>query len=441
MERPIDDAAWIATRRDAAIRSLRGAISATGLLRRRDAFGWTVRPALGSILASPRLAAWDPEPDYFHHWVRDAAIVIRVLPDILSAVVPEQAVWWEAAFHDHLRFSLMITDPARPGLPKNPLAPTTRPDHRQYLRPDADLETLTGRQRMFETRCSPDGTPDLERWSAAQLDGPALRASACLSVIEALPRLSSPDADILISRDLAHVRATAGHPCIGPWEEPEVARHTFTLIAQWDALLRGADWSRARGDLADAAEMTTVAGNVAELIQTAADTGSPAWKDSVEAPAGQFDSAVILAILQAGHGDGPLGLAAPRTLGTVAVLEAQFASLYAINRDRHPPAMGRSTRDAFFGGNPWYPVTLGFADLHYRIAALTGDRAAFRKADGWMATIRAVAPPEGALPEQFDRTSGAPRSCLELSWSAAAFIAAAAAREAACQVIARNSGL
>jgi glucoamylase len=98
--------------------------------------------------------------------------------------------------------------------------------------------------------------------------------------------------------------------------------------------------------------------------------------------------------------------------------------------------VGRWAGDAYFGGNPWFPVTLGFAELHYRIAALSGDRRAFEKAEAWMALVEEVAPEGDALPEQFDRATGAPVSCLALTWSAAAFIGAATARFAARQAMA-----
>lgn len=137
---------------------------------------------------------------------------------------------------------------------------------------------------------------------------------------------------------------------------------------------------------------------------------------------------------------GPLACSAPRSLGTVAALMAQFGALYPLNAGRTVPAMGRSVGDVFFGGNPWLPVTLGFAELHYEIAAQAGDRAAFEKAEDWMSLLREVLPEGDALPEQIDRATGQPVSCLELSWSAAAFLGAAAARARAAQVIEVGAG-
>ncbi len=421
------DDAWVSARRSGAIRALRSAISATGLVHRRPAFGWTVRPAAGSILASPLPAAWDPEPDYFSHWIRDAAVAIRVLPEVLAAIAPEERPWWEQAFRDHVAFSLRIGEPGRRGPAANPLASTTQADHRQFLRPDEELAGLTGDAWLEEPRFAADGGPDLERWNRPQDDGPALRASACLAIAAACPALATPEVDTLIARDLAHVGRVAGRPCIGPWEEEPARRTGFTLIAEWDALDRGADWLDARGDGTAAAGLRTAAASVMGLIGETAENG--VWRESIEAAPGTLDSATILAIVHAGRTSGPMALTAERTRGTATALERLFAGLYPINAGRRVPAMGRFAADDFFGGHPWYPVTLGFAELHYRIAALTGSGADFARAEAWLDLIAEVAPEGDALPEQFDRTTGDPVSCRALTWSAAAFIAAAAARD------------
>jgi glucoamylase len=239
----------------------------------------------------------------------------------------------------------------------------------------------------------------------------------------------------LVRRDLEHLRRVAGRACIGPWEETPARRTTFTLIAEWDALDRGAAWMEAEGGPGDAAALRRAAEAVAGLIGTAHDDGGAAWRESVEAASGTYDAATVLAILHAGRESGPLGLDAEATQGTLGALEASFAALYPINRGRPVPAMGRWTEDLYFDGNPWFPVTLGCAELAYRIAALRMDAAAWEKAELWMALVEEVAPPGDALPEQFHRETGAPVSCPALTWSAAAFIGAASARDAAAQAL------
>lgn len=416
----VPDPEWLAAQRIASARAMRNACSATHLTRHRAGFGWTVRPAAGSILASPRVASWDPEPDYFHHWIRDSAIVLRAVPLAMDAD-PKARAFWLQFVRDFIEFSLHISDPARRGPARNPQRDVTQPDHAKFLRSDAELAALTGDAWLKEPRFAPDGTPDLEQWSRPQDDGPALRALAVLAVVAALPELGSARADALVARDLAHVRRVAGRPAIGPWEEEPARRTTFTLISQWDLLDRLGD---------------PLAAGVAALIQQAQHPASGGWRESIEDDA-RLDSATCLAILTAARSDGPFALTAPRTRATVAALEEAFATLYPISQKTDAIAIGRWAGDVYFDGNPWYPTTLGFAELHYRIAALTADRDAFAKAEAWMHLIQTVAPTPGPLPEQFHRSTGAPTSCLDLTWSAAAFLEAVAARDAALQAIPR----
>lgn len=416
----------VGRRRETAIGVLRTAVSATDLLRTRAGFGWTVRPAPGSVLASARIAAWDPEPDYFHHWVRDAAVVMRVVPDILEDAPPEEGRWWRRAFADYVAFSLAISDPDGAPVSANPLRQGTAEDHLQFLRPDAELRALRGAARLGEPRVAADGTPDPERWSRPQYDGPALRASGCLAICDRLPDLRTGQVETLVRRDLAYTAQVAGAACIGPWEEAPAARHSFTLIAQWDALMRGAHWSGLPE--AERALMQRQAGVAMAKLEALSDPESGAWRQSSASAPGVFDSATLLAILHAGRSDGPLAKTAPATQATVSVLEAQFGTLYPLNARGGAVAFGRWKDDAFFGGNPWLPITLGCAELHYEIAAETDDASAFERAEAWMALVLDHTSDAIPFPEQMDRVTGTPVSCLALSWSAAAFIGAAAAR-------------
>lgn len=429
------DPAWLAGRSRTAAAELRAATSATHLVRDRAGFGWRLSPARGSILASAKMDSWDPDPDYFHHWVRDAAIALAAVPMAMAAD-PDSLGFWRQAVADHIDFSLRISDPERWGPASNPLAAGTRPDHRAFLRPDAELAALSGARWLEEPRFAPDGTPDLENWSRPQDDGPALRASVLMTLRKVMPEAATAAADRLIARDLAHVLAIAGRPAIGPWEEGPARRTTFTLIAQWDALDRAATWADERGLPAE--PWRAAAEKAAAMVLKARDPASGAWRQSVEAPEGTLDSATVLAILHAGRATGPFALSAASTQATVAGLERTFSELYPINRGRSAPAIGRWQGDVYFGGNPWFPTTLGFAELHYRIAASTGDAVAFARAEAWMRLVEDVAPdPTAPLSEQFDRTTGAATSCPALTWSAAAFLGAATARDAAVQALAR----
>ncbi|WP_172329960.1 glycoside hydrolase family 15 protein [Mangrovicoccus sp. HB161399] len=420
----------IATARAAAARSMARAISATGLSQHRAGFGWHVVPARGSVLASIRPDHWDPEPDYFHHWVRDAAIIARAMPLAMAADGDREG--WMARLNDYIAFSLRISDPARRGPAANPLRPTTDAEHLQFLRPDAELAALHGSAWLEEPRCAADGGPDLERWARPQDDGPALRARSLLALLEALPGLDGAEAGLLLRRDLSHLLEVAGRPAIGPWEEEPPRRCSFTLIAQADALERGADWARGR-DPRFAAALRAKSGELTVLLRQAEEPDG-SLRESIEMP-GRHDIGTVMALLDVGRRDGPLALDGRWMAATVAALEAVFSEIYPINAGRAVPAMGRWREDVFFGGNPWYPCTLACAELDYRLAAMHRDRTRFGRGEARMQMVLDLAPEGDALPEQFDRLTGAPRSCPALTWSSAAFLQAAEARDLACQAL------
>ncbi|MEM8854644.1 MAG: glycoside hydrolase family 15 protein, partial [Pseudomonadota bacterium] len=223
---------WLAAQERHSANALAAAVSAVHLAHQRPAFGQTVRPARGSILASTVPALWDPEPDYFYHWLRDGAVVMlaaRLLPD-----VPE----WRTRFADYVAFSHTIA--TRPGPSANPWRSTTIPTARKFLREDAGLSALTGDALLNEPRVNADGSADFEKWGRPQYDGPALRALSCLAWQDGCGDEGRPAALAdLLRLDLAHVVRHAAAPSIGPWEDEPAAVHAFVLLAQMAALRAG----------------------------------------------------------------------------------------------------------------------------------------------------------------------------------------------------------
>src|ERR1700676_4608715 len=110
-------------------------VSPVGIVKHRPGFAQTVRPRKGSIVASPVLGAYDPEPDYFFHWLRDSAIVI----DALRLLSEDPRLKFDGLphFSDFVRFTLSLE-----GLDGRRLinSPSWReriaPEYRQYVRSD-----------------------------------------------------------------------------------------------------------------------------------------------------------------------------------------------------------------------------------------------------------------------------------------------------------------
>lgn len=426
--------AWIAGQARHSADALLQAISATRLVRRREAFGQVVVPAKGSVLASPQIAGWDPEPDYFYHWLRDSAIVMRAVAGSMAGAVDVVVRdCWRGHFEDFVRFSLGLTrlDGASFMATSRHRAATRR-GFRKFLRPDREIARLVGDRLLGEPRFNPDGTIDVLRWSRPQYDGPALRALACLRYLGA----GGPPSDELLSLlrlDLGFTLRHAGRRCIGPWEESgQNAHHYYVALVQLGALMHGRAWA---GDAVDewrAAEDRLRAGldrhwsqrhGVYVAIRDVPENSTDDLIDAVQ----------LLAVLDADLAAGPHSVQDPRVHATQVAIEHLFTRELPINHalsPGHGPALGRSRSDRYFGGGAWYPTTLGAAELCYRLAQCPGhDRdALIRRGDGFMATVRNLTPLDGALSEQVDRTSGAQTSARHLTWSYAAFVNAARLR-------------
>lgn len=420
--------AWISLQATRSAAAMERAISATNLVRRRDAFDQIVVPAKGSVLASTVIADWNPEPDYFFHWVRDSSIVMRTVAELMQDAADEaERRRWRRHFEDFVRFSLSLCSlDGAAFLHASRHRQATRRGFRKFLRPDAALRRLTGDRLLGEPRFNPDGTLDVLRWSRPQFDGPALRALACLRYLDA----GGPSGDELrrlLRLDLDFTQRHADRRCIGPWEEAgQNAHHYYVALVQLGALLHG----RARGEDAAggwrAAEARLRAGLERHWSQrhgvylAIRDMPGHSADDLV-------DAAQLLAVLDADLPTGPHSVEDPRVQATQTAIERLFARELPINRDLPPgrgPALGRSRGDRYFGGGAWYPTTLAAAGLCYRQAQRPGqDRdALIRRGDGFMATVRALTPADGALSEQVDRETGRQTSARHLTWSYAAFV-------------------
>src|SRR5882757_2183300 len=97
---------WIERQYRHSAAAMMRSISPVGIVKHRPGFAQTVKPRRGSIVASPVLGAYDPEPDYFFHWYRDSAVVI----DALRVLFEDPGVQCNALaqFSDFVQFSLSL---------------------------------------------------------------------------------------------------------------------------------------------------------------------------------------------------------------------------------------------------------------------------------------------------------------------------------------------
>jgi glucoamylase len=451
---------WLERQLQHSVTGMLKSIAPVAIVKHRPGFGQTVRPIAGAIVASPVLADWDPDPDYFFHWFRDSAVVI----DALRLLHADGRVGERALQHlrDFTRFSLALMrldgriDAAEPHRRAR-----VAPNFLQFLRDDADLASAHGDAVAAETRVNPDGTLDVSRWSRPQHDGPPLRALALLRWVAHAPLDSAllEEVSALIRFDLGFTLRHGREPSYDIWEE-ELGHHYYTLRVSAAALAEGAAWLQGRDDVEDRALAKRCAAESQAILDQldgyAIDTGdrTPGYYRSRVLPDDRpsikaLDIAVILAAIHV-HGVGPQhrhGVGDPSMQATLARLDALFDAAYEINHGRtaagapaRGPAMGRYAGDVYFSGGAYYFSTLGAAEFCFRAAALHGvgghdPRHWFERGDAYLVTVRAYTPSGGELSEQFDQRTGAQTSAKHLAWSYAAFISCAWARRIASLAI------
>jgi glucoamylase len=469
---------WMARQYEVSAAEMLGAISATHLVKERRGFGQTIRPARGSILASTAIGSWDPDPDYFFHWLRDSALVV----DALRHLIIDGNHAGEALVHfkEFVAFSLSLNrlDGARFLRLAGDFRKNIEPWFLQFVRDDDELRAVAGDRVLGEPRFNPDGSLDISKWSRPQRDGPALRALALMRFwsLDALGDAARAAMRALILTDLEFIVRHWREPCFDIWEE-ELGHHYYTRLVHHAALADGAQWLEETGT--DETARTRACLSAAQAIAQSLDKywnpdkGFYASRRGVTngVPGKELDFATILAVIHAAREEGAHSVLDPRVMATLARLEELFDASYAINRDRpetRGPALGRFADDRYFSGGAYYFSTLGAAEFYYALAEavagaevpVTADNKEFlfrlgaaddsltlpppapehrnrrfealvRRGDQFMATVAAYTPASGELSEQFDQASGVQTSAKSLTWSHAALIKAFARRKAA----------
>jgi glucoamylase len=432
---------WIEHQYRHCAQALMRSVSAVKLVKLRPGFGQTVTAHLGSVVASPVLGAYDPEPDYFFHWYRDSAIVVDAMRILHADERVGRGLIVE--FADFVRFSLSLQQLDGRVMSGGSWRNDVAPDYRRFVRAEEDLAAAHGEALGGETRVNPDGTLDISDWPRPQHDGPALRAITLLRWLRSTRMDAELNAAVgaLLRTDLAYARRHWRTSCFDIWEE-EKGVHYYALRVAAAALDGGADWLDELGQHADATACRTEAGAILERLDAYWHEDLQFYRSRIldlnAATSKELDISVILAVLHARGSGERHSVRDPRMHNTLTKLEALFDAEYAINLDRpasRAPAMGRYSGDVYYSGGAYYFSTLGAAEFCFRAAMHSPERNALvAHGDAFLETVRAFTPPSGDLSEQFDQRSGVQRSAPQLAWSYAAFISCADARRQVMRV-------
>ena len=457
------------------------AVSATTLIKVRPALEQTIRPVRGSILASPEIAAYDPYPDYFFHWLRDLAIVADALREAIEAGMLEPAAIEHLV--DFVAFSLELSRLDGPTFLQGGGFPEViDPSFLRHVRSREEIADVTGDRVLGEPRYNADGSFDVMKWARPQNDGPALRALTVMRfyALDGFRERAGAAAMTLLRYDLDYTLSHWQLPCFDLWEENS-GFHYHTRLIQYAALARGAAFMATEGDAGRAEDYAAAARELFVELDAHFEPEDGVYRgrlaEAEDAPGAspprRLDISVVLAVVQTGRRAGSHSVVDPKMLATLTALELLFERQYLINRTRPAdcaPALGRYAEDSYFSGGAYYFSTLGAAQFCYLLARAAVERAevavtresraalaallgtpaeffvegvlaphlqehlaeaALRRGDMFLSMVRRYTPASRELSEQFDQNDGAPNSARNLSWSYACFITAYAARRRA----------
>lgn len=397
----------------------------------------------GFIVAAPSKY----KPNYYYHWVRDAALVMNALQETLSLK----------------KFT--------------PLAK----DYVSLVSHNQRVSKISG---QGEPKFNPDGTSFMGPWGRPQNDGPALRvltlAQFALNLIDngqiqyVKDHLYNPSlpARTVIKVDLEYTSHHYNDHDYDLWEEIK-GQNFYSKMAQRKALLIGmklarrmkdhdaADWyfSQAQKiDLQLNKFWSSNKGHIESTINRSAGLTKPS----------RLDASTYLSVLHSGSPKLSFNHTDNRILRTVDHLVAKFKEIYPINKNSKGVAVGRYSEDTYFGGQPWFLLTAGLSEFYYELAAILKNQSSFRVTNmNWHflnktlglsfavqnltndsaiklianrlvelgdANLNKIQLHSGAklqLDEQFDKNTGFVTGAAHLTWSYAAILTAINARNKA----------
>ena len=387
--------------------------------------------ANGAVVASPSKSY----PDYYYHWVRDAALVMDTVVDFYQ----QKNTNYSQSFIQNKINSYI-----------------------SFSKKNQETQTLTG---LGEPKFYVDGKSFGLSWGRPQTDGPALRALTLIrwahlkldegATAYVKAQMYNPlDFNSLIKADLEYVSRNWNFSSYDLWEEVR-ADHFFTKIVQRAALLEGATLAQRLQDYAASDWYLKQASALTAQLNSFMDPGfnyipvSQHYSEGLKAKQSGLDVAVILAVLRSPDRNAFVSLDHRQIQKTLAVLIESFQKLYPINEDKNRPgtAIGRYPEDVYDGvgssrANPWVLGTMAFAETYYKLAKYHSDQnqmkeAAedFDKGDQFFKRVQLHANPDYSLSEQMDRESGHMVGARDLTWSYASVLKADQARAIALRKI------
>lgn len=285
-----------------------------------------------------------------------------------------------------------------------------------------------------------------------------------------------------VQRDLLFVASNWTSSSFDLWEEVNT-ENFYTRMVQRRALILGAKFAADMDDSATASTLSAAADAISASMSIFWDEGRQVllyeYGPVLLSKTSYLDAAVPLGIIHGYAGDGVLSYTNDQVQSTIVRFVTSFIEVYAIaNHTQHDSAgltlgipIGRYPEDVYNGtgteqngGNPWYLTTAAIAqflwatsaeytadgninvtqtskpffdyfapDVGLQVGTYANDTTQFSSTidslNGWgdafMRTVKTYTPADGSLSEEYNRNTGSPQGCVDLTWSYASILTAA----------------
>ena len=422
-------------------------VALQGILDNLGASGKNVQGAgSGVVVASPS----NDNPNYFYTWTRDAALTMKCLVD---------------AFVNGKR--------------------SLEPLIQEYITTSANVQTIDNPSGTFasgaglgEPKFYVNETAFEGNWGRPQRDGPALRATAMIAYAKTLIAANQTDSVVdviwpVVQNDLNYVSQYWNDTGFDLWEEVEGSSF-WTTAVQHRALVEGANFAHSIGKICSRCESETpfilcflqnywngssVISNVnlqSQYSRSGIDCNSILTSIHTYDPSTSCDNTTFQPC-------------SSYALSNHQTYVNSFRDIYPLNSGINAStavAVGRYSEDVYYGGNPWYICTSAAAEQLYSalhqwnnsgninvdtlslsfFTALVPDitagtytgpsdeyatltSAVKSYADGFAGIVQKHIMNNGSLSEQFSKYDGFSLSARDLTWSYAAFLTMANARD------------
>ncbi|KAM0345004.1 hypothetical protein ACHAPU_006886 [Fusarium lateritium] len=394
--------------------------------------------APGAVVASPSKA----DPDYWYTWTRDSALTYKVLVE--RFIEGDKSL--QRKIDEYVSAQAKLQGVSNPSGGPNSGGLGEPKFH-------VNLTAFTG------------------SWGRPQRDGPPLRATALTLYANWLVSHGDRSKAVnkvwpVIEKDLAYAAKFWNRTGYDLWEEVNGSSF-FSLSATHRALVEGAALAKKLGK--SCPDCSASAPRVLCFLQTF-------WVGSyIDSNINVKDGRKgidVNSIISSIHTfdpsskctDSTFQPCSSRALANHKAVVDSFRSIYGVNKNRgsgKAAAVGRYSEDVYYDGNPWYLATLAAAEQLYdalyqwnKVGSITVDQVSlpfFRDlvpkiskgkynkksqtfktminavksyADGFVAVVQTYTPKDGSLAEQFDKSTGTPKSAVHLTWSYASFVSA-----------------